>query len=208
MAAASSRPDPDSNSPTALNWLGYAYAKGVGVTRNDAQSVRWFHTAAEHGDEQVQYNLGVMYEVGRAFHAMSAKPRNGTRSLRSKALRTRRTISPCFTSEGKHTQRSSGRTCAGSAWPPSKTIPPYPWRQPEARCGGQLIDSIPGWKVAVLYAGKGGTRFIGRRFRGWGGRRCCKKRTSHRGKFYRNRMATSFSLLRACSTTKFVISKL
>ena len=40
------------------------YAKGEGVPENDAEAVKWFRKAAEQGDADAQYNLGVMYANG------------------------------------------------------------------------------------------------------------------------------------------------
>ena len=45
--------------------LGLMYAKGQGVTENDAEAVEWFRKAAEQGDASAQYNLGVMYAKGQ-----------------------------------------------------------------------------------------------------------------------------------------------
>ena len=41
------------------------YAKGLGVTKNDVEAVKWYQKAAEQGDADAQANLGLMYEKGR-----------------------------------------------------------------------------------------------------------------------------------------------
>ena len=41
------------------------YENGRGVTRDDGEALRWFRLAAEQGDADAQFNLGVMYENGR-----------------------------------------------------------------------------------------------------------------------------------------------
>ena len=41
------------------------YAKGLGVTKNDVEAVKWYKKAAEQGDANAQANLGLMYENGR-----------------------------------------------------------------------------------------------------------------------------------------------
>ena len=46
--------------------LGKAYARGLGLTRNDAQAVALFSKAAEQGYPRAQESLGQMYESGRA----------------------------------------------------------------------------------------------------------------------------------------------
>jgi hypothetical protein len=45
--------------------IGVLYAKGQGVTRNDAVAVRWFRKAAEGGHNNAKYLLGTMYYKGR-----------------------------------------------------------------------------------------------------------------------------------------------
>ncbi len=45
----------------AQNNLGGMYAKGRGVTQDDAQAVRWFRKAADQSDALAQNNLGLMY---------------------------------------------------------------------------------------------------------------------------------------------------
>ena len=41
------------------------YANGQGVRQDDAQAVQWYRKAAEQGDAEAQYNLGVMYTQGQ-----------------------------------------------------------------------------------------------------------------------------------------------
>ena len=45
--------------------LGYMYANGQGVPRDDRESVKWYRIAAEKGSAAAQYNLAIMYEEGR-----------------------------------------------------------------------------------------------------------------------------------------------
>ena len=45
--------------------LGFMYATGEGVPKDDAKAVKWFRLAAEQGHAQAQYNLGFMYADGR-----------------------------------------------------------------------------------------------------------------------------------------------
>ena len=40
------------------------YADGEGVLENDKTAVKWFTKAAEQGDADAQFNLGVMYFKG------------------------------------------------------------------------------------------------------------------------------------------------
>jgi TPR repeat protein len=45
--------------------LGFGYAKGLGVTRDDAVARHWFELAAAQGIPKAQYWMGVMLERGR-----------------------------------------------------------------------------------------------------------------------------------------------
>ncbi len=45
--------------------LGFKYAHGQGVSRDDQEAVRWFRLAAEQGFAKAQYNLGFRYVVGK-----------------------------------------------------------------------------------------------------------------------------------------------
>ena len=44
--------------------LATMYTNGEGVTKDDAEAVRWFRRAAEQGHAAAQYNLGVSYANG------------------------------------------------------------------------------------------------------------------------------------------------
>ena len=45
--------------------LGARYYFGDGVTKDEAEAVRWFRLAAEQGDADAQTSLGLMYAEGR-----------------------------------------------------------------------------------------------------------------------------------------------
>ena len=44
--------------------LGVCYANGIGVTKDEAEAVKWYHKSAEQGVADAQYNLGVCYNHG------------------------------------------------------------------------------------------------------------------------------------------------
>lgn len=46
-------------------YLGFMYASGTGVTKDEAEAVKWYQKAAEQGDVRAQFNLGHMYDHGR-----------------------------------------------------------------------------------------------------------------------------------------------
>ena len=45
--------------------LGWMYANGQGVTKDEVEAVKWFRKAADQGNADGQSNLGLMYENGR-----------------------------------------------------------------------------------------------------------------------------------------------
>jgi len=49
----------------AQNNLGFLYADGRGVPKDDALAVAWYRKAAEQGHAGAQYNLNTMYAYGR-----------------------------------------------------------------------------------------------------------------------------------------------
>jgi TPR repeat protein len=43
------------------------YNSGEGVPRDNAEAVKWYSKAAEQGDANAQYNLGLMYNSGEGI---------------------------------------------------------------------------------------------------------------------------------------------
>ena len=43
------------------------YAKGRGVTQDDREAVIWYRKAADQGDADAQYNLGIRYADGKGI---------------------------------------------------------------------------------------------------------------------------------------------
>jgi hypothetical protein len=43
------------------------YAKGRGVTQDEQQAVIWYRKAADQGDADAQYNLGIRYADGKGI---------------------------------------------------------------------------------------------------------------------------------------------
>ena len=50
--------------PVRSSSLGFKYADGEGVLKDDAEAVRWFRLAADQGHAGAQLNLGFKYAVG------------------------------------------------------------------------------------------------------------------------------------------------
>src|SRR5262249_3120089 len=55
------RPLAEAGDPRAEAVLGSAFYRGRGVPQNDSEAAKWFRLAAEQGDAQAQYNLGLAY---------------------------------------------------------------------------------------------------------------------------------------------------
>lgn len=51
----------------AMSSLGFMYAKGVGMEKNEQEAIYWYRKAAEQGHLNSQFNLGVMYAKGRGI---------------------------------------------------------------------------------------------------------------------------------------------
>lgn len=45
--------------------LGFRYARGIGVTRDDVEAFKWYQRAADQGFPMAQFNLGVFYAESR-----------------------------------------------------------------------------------------------------------------------------------------------
>jgi TPR repeat protein len=52
----------------AMSNLAFMYAKGIGVEKDETQSIYWYKCAAEKGHLNSQYNLGVIYAKGRGVN--------------------------------------------------------------------------------------------------------------------------------------------
>src|ERR1017187_10354791 len=45
--------------------LGFSYAQGEGVAKDEVEAVKWFRKAAEQNHAKAQYNLGFCYHNGQ-----------------------------------------------------------------------------------------------------------------------------------------------
>jgi len=54
----------ESGNADAQYYLGLAYAKGVGVTQNEPEAIKWFRKAAEQNNADAQHDLGFCYSSG------------------------------------------------------------------------------------------------------------------------------------------------
>jgi len=44
--------------------VGFLFSYGKGVTQNKSMAAKWYTKAAEQGDANAQYNIGVAYQYG------------------------------------------------------------------------------------------------------------------------------------------------
>jgi TPR repeat protein len=59
--------------PSAQYSLGFMYAKGLGIHKDEIRAVEWFQKAADQGDIKAQYSLGFMYLKGLGIHKDEVK---------------------------------------------------------------------------------------------------------------------------------------
>ncbi|MGH8655105.1 MAG: tetratricopeptide repeat protein [Gammaproteobacteria bacterium] len=57
------------------------YEEGIGIAKNYAEAVKWYHKAAEQGEPQAQANLGLLY-----FNALSLGLSSDPNSAYTEAL--------------------------------------------------------------------------------------------------------------------------
>jgi TPR repeat protein len=62
--------------------LGFSYALGDGVEKDDGEAIRWWREAAEHGDSEAAVNLGDSYYYG---HHVGENPVEGVKWWRKAA---------------------------------------------------------------------------------------------------------------------------
>ena len=52
---------------------GFCFLSGHGVPQELGEAARWFREAAEQGDPAAMFNLGILYETGRACRKIMPK---------------------------------------------------------------------------------------------------------------------------------------
>jgi len=101
----------------AQNNLGFMYADGQGVPKDEQQEVEWYRKAAEQGVAGAQYNLGFMYYKGEGvpkdeqlayFWWLLASAQGYQRAVKNRDIAERR-LSP--------EQRAAGQAAARN-WKP------------------------------------------------------------------------------------------
>ncbi len=58
------RKAPDQGNPEAQYDLGFMYANGTGVPKDNSEAAKWYRNAADHGVALAQGNLAFLYENG------------------------------------------------------------------------------------------------------------------------------------------------
>ena len=86
------------------------HKNGWGVAQDDAEAARWYRLAAEQGDADAQFNLGLMYADGERWVNMTVE--QGRVSVQTY-------------SEDRGVPRDDGEARDGSGWPPSRILPPH-----------------------------------------------------------------------------------
>lgn len=58
------QPQAEKGNPVAARYIGEMYETGDGVAKDDALALKWLRMAAEKGDAEAQFRMGVIYSVG------------------------------------------------------------------------------------------------------------------------------------------------
>ena len=66
----------DQGNASAQSYLGFMYEIGEGVSKNEAEAMKWYRLAADQGEAVAQINLGRMYADGRGV------PENDTEAVK------------------------------------------------------------------------------------------------------------------------------
>ncbi len=69
------------------------YAKGQGVSQNDAKAAKWFRKAADQDHAAAQSNLGLMYAQGKGVAQNDAEAASGSARQPKRASSKRRPFS-------------------------------------------------------------------------------------------------------------------
>jgi TPR repeat protein len=93
--------------------LGYMYAYGRGVAKDEAEAVKWYRKAADQGRANAQNGLGVMYAKGQgvpkdeteAYKWFLLSGAQGDETARKNYARLERTLTSTQRAEGQRLAR-------------------------------------------------------------------------------------------------------
>jgi hypothetical protein len=68
------------------------YQAGMGVPRDNAEAVNWYSKAAEQGNANAQYNLGLMYNSGEGIPQNDAEAVNWWRKAAEQGLEAAKSL--------------------------------------------------------------------------------------------------------------------
>jgi len=93
--------------------LGFMYAEGRGVAKDEAEAVKWYRKAAEQGNAPAQFNLGFMYDKGRGVAKDDAEAykwyllagAQGNVAAKEGIERLERVLTPALRAEGQKRAR-------------------------------------------------------------------------------------------------------
>jgi TPR repeat protein len=117
--------------PRSMTLLGELYSNALGIKRDDAKAAEWYKQAADRGDREAMFALGMMRIAGRGG---PANREEGARLLASSAKLGKAarlpTISACFISKARPSRRMSSAPPNCSVRPPMPAIPKRSTRLP------------------------------------------------------------------------------
>ena len=118
--SAGSDAPPNRETPPVQYNLGFMYANGRGVQRDDAEAVRWYRHAAEQGNATGQYSLGFMYANGRGVARDDAEAVRWYRRAAEQGNATGQYNLGSCTRTGAAGVVIAWKPYAGTAWPPNR----------------------------------------------------------------------------------------
>ncbi len=62
------KPRAEQGNATAQNYIGNMYSNGIGVTKDEAEAVKWYRKSSDQNNAYGQGNLAIMYENGRGIN--------------------------------------------------------------------------------------------------------------------------------------------
>jgi hypothetical protein len=114
-----------------MTLLGELYSNALGIKRDDAKAAEWYKQAADRGDREAMFALGMMRIAGRAG---PANREEGARLLASSAKLGKAAaayiISACFIWKARPSRRMSSAPRNCSVRPPMRAIPKHSTRLP------------------------------------------------------------------------------
>ena len=101
------------------------YRDGEGVAQDDAQALVWFRNAADQGNADAQYSLGVMYRDGQGVAQDNAQALVWFRKAADQGDAEAQYNLGVMYGNGKGVAQDDAQALSGSATPPTRGMPTH-----------------------------------------------------------------------------------